>query len=738
MVTWPSPTLIRPLVLGTAHFNDSDGSTGATGGAIQSLRNIALAAPTANAVNKPFFLQNTFTGINLDSPVGGAPQYATSITNILGDSKGNGFSTGNFGFRSFGVVTIAGPGTVGGSISGVDSILGQTAPFPPGILSASYWATSTVYAPNTGITNRTNGASYYTVLGGTSASSGTGPSGYGSAITDGTVTWVYQGPGVPRFWAATTSYNQGELVINPNNGGLYLVVTPGISGAFPGPVRPRAALTPALLATTGSNITLSGTPIIDSVQTAIGNRVLVKDQTAQADNGVYIVASGAWARSPDMDTWGNFPSAFVSILSGTINANAGFLCTSAFGGTLGTTPITWISSAAPNINAIPDGSVVWALRTVGSQAQQYIASVINSTISFNAGGQSFIQSIGVNFGAVLGSKLLTNATFYSQSVVLELDDVVQGSARNVGCLKLVRVGKQGFFFDVGVILTAATAAVTPDGTPIRGYRNGLLFNNYIDVDVGYGISFEANGNFQLQHMAGTFDAKMVMADGTGKFGGGFIFRWFNGLLDQFGAQQMRFGSITPTASGLTIDVTNQELQSLAIVSGGAGWSAGDGWKSSDGSVGTVNTVDGSGAITAVHINLASQPPAASLPGTVTLSPFNPEASFQAFGNDPIPGSVGPTGDPIWATPATATPTYAAPATPTLNFGTGLAAVINLGRAGQSTNINGVIKLGSDNQIANGSVATVLGSLGPVGSHTTVQEWMAIKNNAGTVRYIPCF
>lgn len=40
--------------------------------------------------------------------------------------------------------------------------------------------------------------------------------------------------------------------------------------------------------------------------------------------------------------------------------------------------------------------------------------------------------------------------------------------------------------------------------------------------------------------------------------------------------------------------------------------------------------------------------------------------------------------------------------------------------------------------ANNTVATVLGSLGPTGSHTTVQEWFTVKNSSGTVRYIPAF
>jgi hypothetical protein len=40
--------------------------------------------------------------------------------------------------------------------------------------------------------------------------------------------------------------------------------------------------------------------------------------------------------------------------------------------------------------------------------------------------------------------------------------------------------------------------------------------------------------------------------------------------------------------------------------------------------------------------------------------------------------------------------------------------------------------------ANGAVATVLGSIGPTGSHTTVQTWLTILDNSSTVRYIPCF
>ena len=41
-------------------------------------------------------------------------------------------------------------------------------------------------------------------------------------------------------------------------------------------------------------------------------------------------------------------------------------------------------------------------------------------------------------------------------------------------------------------------------------------------------------------------------------------------------------------------------------------------------------------------------------------------------------------------------------------------------------------------VANGSVATALSSIGPTGAHTTVQEWFAIPDLNGTIRYVPGF
>jgi len=72
-----------------------------------------------------------------------------------------------------------------------------------------------------------------------------------------------------------------------------------------------------------------------------------------------------------------------------------------------------------------------------------------------------------------------------------------------------------------------------------------------------------------------------------------------------------------------------------------------------------------------------------------------------------------------------------------------AGTATLAAAGTDTNVDivltpkgsGAVRMPT---VANGSVATALSSVGPTGAHTTVQEWFAVKNAAGVVRYIPAF
>tara|TARA_R110000787_G_scaffold5686_9_gene20564 strand:- start:5199 stop:6527 length:1329 start_codon:yes stop_codon:yes gene_type:complete len=85
-------------------------------------------------------------------------------------------------------------------------------------------------------------------------------------------------------------------------------------------------------AATVANVALTGTQTIDGVVLIAGDRVLVKDQTDAKENGIYVVAAGAWARSEDLD---NAPTAEIlngvlvpRVAAGTINAEKPFYISS--------------------------------------------------------------------------------------------------------------------------------------------------------------------------------------------------------------------------------------------------------------------------------------------------------------------------------------------------------------------------------------------------------------------------
>ena len=108
----------------------------------------------------------------------------------------------------------------------------------------------------------------------------------------------------------------------------------------------------SVVAATTANITLSAAQTIDGVSVIAGDRVLVKDQTTTANNGIYLCASGSWTRTTDADTYAELVAAYTFVEGGTVNANNGFICTIPTSGTLGSTSITFAQfSGAGQITA---------------------------------------------------------------------------------------------------------------------------------------------------------------------------------------------------------------------------------------------------------------------------------------------------------------------------------------------------------------------------------------------------
>lgn len=76
---------------------------------------------------------------------------------------------------------------------------------------------------------------------------------------------------------------------------------------------------------TTANITLSAPQTIDGYSAIAGNRVLVKNQTTTTENGLWVVAAGAWTRATDADASGEIKlNSYVFVNNGTVNAKTGW------------------------------------------------------------------------------------------------------------------------------------------------------------------------------------------------------------------------------------------------------------------------------------------------------------------------------------------------------------------------------------------------------------------------------
>ena len=100
---------------------------------------------------------------------------------------------------------------------------------------------------------------------------------------------------------------------------------------------------PSVRALATANIALTGTQTIDAVVLVAGDRVLVAGQTTGSQNGSYIVAAGAWARTPD----GINPNSLWAVEEGTVYHDSQWWVTNDGVVTLGTTALVISQFAGP-------------------------------------------------------------------------------------------------------------------------------------------------------------------------------------------------------------------------------------------------------------------------------------------------------------------------------------------------------------------------------------------------------
>ncbi len=130
---------------------------------------------------------------------------------------------------------------------------------------------------------------------------------------------------------------------------------------------------------TTANINLSAPgATIDGVALNVGDRVLVKDQTNAAENGIYVYngATTPMTRAVDADAAYELESAVVTVDEGT-NAGTTWRQTSV-NFTLGTDPVSWapFGTAAPPANETTAGTI-----RVATQAEVDAGTIDNAAVT---------------------------------------------------------------------------------------------------------------------------------------------------------------------------------------------------------------------------------------------------------------------------------------------------------------------------------------------------------------------
>jgi hypothetical protein len=237
----------------------------------------------------------------------------------------------------------------------------------------------------------------------------------------------------------------------------------------------------SVVAGTTVNITLSGPQTIDGISIVAADRVLVKNQTASADNGLYLCAAGAWTRTTDMNTWAQVPGAYVFIETGTTLADTGWVCTSNAGGTIGVTAITWaqFSGAGSGVSSITFG-------TTG------LTPATTTTGAVTVAGTLAVANGGTNITSYAVGDLIYAST---TGILSKLADVATGNA-------LISGG-------VGVAPSYGKIALTTHVSGTLPVANG-----------GTGLTAGTSGGILAYTATGTLASSALLAANALMIGGG--------------------------------------------------------------------------------------------------------------------------------------------------------------------------------------------------------------------------
>ena len=268
---------------------------------------------------------------------------------------------------------------------------------------------------------------------------------------------------------------------------------------------------PVAVATT-VNITLSGLQTIDTYTTLAGDRVLVKNQSTAANNGIYIAASGAWARSTDADTWNELIGAITFIEYGT-QASSAYYCSAQPGGTLGVTAVNWSNFSVSATYTAGTGLTLtgfsFSITNTGVTANTYGSASAVPVIAVNAQGQ--ITSATTTTIAITNTQVSGLGTMSTQNAnaVAITGGSIDGTTVGATTASTVR----------GSTITATTQ-FTGAGTGLTGTASGLSIGGTAALATSLAggaagsLPYQSGANVTTFLAAGTNGQVLTLASGV--------------------------------------------------------------------------------------------------------------------------------------------------------------------------------------------------------------------------------